>query len=475
MHGSQDPPSALLRQLPSVDKLLSDARVAALVARDGRATVVAAVRGALERWRERLASAAPDPARATELGARIAAGGVVDDVLEALAAEARSGVVRVVNATGVVLHTGLGRAPVHPEVAEAMATAARSYVTAEVDRESGERNQRDARLGELVARATGAEAAICVNNCAGATLLALNTFGLGREIVVSRGELVEIGGSFRMPDVMVRAGTELVEVGTTNRTRIGDYEAAIGPRTGALMKVHTSNYRVQGFTESTTAGDLVELGRRRDVGVIYDLGSGRVELDSARALDVLGDEVRVRDAVATGADLVLFSGDKLVGGPQAGFVIGRADAVALARKNPLYRALRLDKVMLAGLERTFELLLAGRGDELPTRAMLCSGERELRDRAEGLAAELAALDGFTVAVEPDTSQPGSGTAPLVGLPTWVVRVAARGRSAGDLARALRLGEPPVFARIQDERLVLDPRTLLDGDPERLIAAFRALA
>jgi L-seryl-tRNA(Ser) seleniumtransferase len=294
-------------------------------------------------------------------------------------------------------------------------------------------------------------------------------------VVVSRGELVEIGGSFRMPDVMARAAVTLREVGTTNRTRIGDYRAAVGERTGLLLKVHTSNYRVQGFTAEVSPSELADLGRELEVSSAYDLGSGLLEAEGSAPLDMLGDEPLVRDAVASGLDLVTFSGDKLLGGPQAGFVVGRREAVAAARRNPIYRAMRLDKVTLAGLERTLELYLAGRADELPARRLMLLTPAELRPRAEALARDLAALPGLEAQPVEASSQPGSGSAPGIFLPTVAVRVRLEGLSAAALAARLRQGEPPVFARISEDALLLDPRTLLPGDEERLRTAFRALA
>ncbi len=430
------------------------------------------VRGALEDWRARIRAGRLSEA---ELSGALSRGELIGEVRARLAREARAGLASAVNATGVVLHTGLGRAPLHPEAAEAMRAAASGYCVLEVDRESGERSERDARVGELCARLFGAEAAIAVNNNAAATYLVLSTFAWGgREVVVSRGELVEIGGSFRMPEVMQRAGVALREVGTTNRTRLEDYRAAIGERTGLLLKVHTSNYRVQGFTAEVSAAELATLAHERALPCAYDLGSGLVDRPFGSPLSMLSDEPQVRAAVESGIDLVTFSGDKLLGGPQAGLIVGRHEVVAAARKNPVYRALRLDKVTLAGLERTLELYLEGRADELPAHRMLLLGERELELRAAGLAAALRAVPDVSAEVVQATSQAGSGSAPGVFLPTFAVRVRHAQLSAGALAGALRRGEPPVFGRIQEDALLLDPRTLLAGDEQRLLAAFRAL-
>lgn len=411
-----------------------------------------------------------DAARVTE---HLESGGFLRALEAACQVEAGRGVVPAVNATGVVLHTNLGRAPVHPEVARRMAAAASGYCVLEVDRFSARRNERDARLGVLLARATGAEAGIAVNNCAAAAFLMMQTFAGGREAIVSRGELVEIGGSFRVPDVMARAGARLVEVGTTNRTRAADYERAITEDTGLLMKVHTSNFRVVGFTEETDPADLAALGRARGVTTGWDLGSGRLEVDGTRSLEVVGDETVVGDAVASGIDVVAFSGDKLLGGPQAGLIVGRRAAIRALRKNPIYRAMRLDKVALAGLEATLELLAAGRGDEIPARRLMHLTPDDLRPAAERLAAGIGALGGFTARVIEAESQPGSGSAPTVFLPSVAVQVTHAALRPDDLAARLRAGTPPVFVRIQEDAVCLDPRALLEGDEERLVGAFSA--
>ncbi len=464
---------AAFRLLPSIDEVMRDPRAAALAARLTREDVQAFASRTIDAWREEVRGGRlSGPA----LEARLAAGSLFADLEAAVERELSRGVVRCVNATGVVLNTGLGRAPVHREVAEAMATAARSYCVLEVDRETNERNQRDDYLGDLLARATGAEAGIGVNNCAAAVLLMFQTFAGGREAVVSRGELVEIGGSFRVPDVMARANAKLVEVGTTNRTRIADYERAVTERTGLLVKVHTSNFKVTGFVEEVAPRDLAELGRSKGVVTGFDLGSGLLEIAGAVALkSKLGDEPLVRDAVASGVDVVCFSGDKLLGAPQAGLIVGRRAAIAALRKNPIYRAMRLDKVTLAGLEKTLELLRDGRADEIPARMMLNATAAELRPRAEALARRIAPFVEGRVAVIPERSQPGSGAAPDIFLDTFCVAVEPTRLGASALALALRRAVPPVFTRIQAERVLLDPRTLLPGDEDDLVRVFGELA
>jgi L-seryl-tRNA(Ser) seleniumtransferase len=460
------------RLLPSVEEVLGRPAVAAHAERLPRELVAAFVGDVLAAWRAAIAEGELDAAGVEE---RLARGDLERSVAARVEGERRGGLVRVINATGVVLHTGLGRASVHPDVAAAMARAAQGYCTLEVDRASGERNQRDGRLGQLLARLSGAEAGIAVNNNAAAVLLILNTFGSGKETILSRGELVEIGGSFRMPDVMERAGTQLVEVGTTNRTRLADYRAAIGPRTGLLIKVHTSNYRLVGFTEEVEPGALAGLGREHERATAFDLGSGHLEAPGAAPLDGLGDEPRVRAAVASGVDVVCFSGDKLLGGPQAGLLVGRSAAIAALRRNPLYRALRLDKVTLAGLEATLAIYQAGRADELPVRRMLRTSATELRPRAEALAAALARLPGLVAEVVAERSQPGSGSAPGVFLPTFAVRCTLAGVAAAELAARLRHGEPCVFARVHEDAVLLDPRTVAPGEQDELVRAVEGAA
>lgn len=462
-------PTQAYRLLPAVDEALRDPRIAAFAPRLERELLASFVARSIEELRGRIRSGALG---AAELERELANGGLARAVERLVRREEGAGLVRCVNATGVVLNTGLGRAPVHPEVAERMAEAARSYCVLEVDRWTNERNQRDERLSELLARLLGVESAIAVNNNAGAVLLLFQTFAGGREAIVSRGELVEIGGSFRVPSVMERANAKLVEVGTTNRTRLADYAGAIGERTGLLVKVHTSNFRVTGFTEEVGAEELAALGKERGITTAFDLGSGLVEGAGMSSIaELLGGEPLVRAAVASGIDVVSFSGDKLLGAPQAGFLVGKRASIESLRRNPIYRALRLDKVAIAGLEATLELILDGRGDELPVRRMLRAGLAELAPRAEALAAKLARIGGLTVRTLASESQPGSGSAPGVTLPTCAVAVRHARLSASALASALRAAPVPVFARVQDDALLLDPRTLLPGDEEELLRAF----
>jgi L-seryl-tRNA(Ser) seleniumtransferase len=392
---------------------------------------------------------------------------------------------RVLNATGVIVHTNLGRAPLADDAREAVARAAAGYSNLELDLETGARGSRHDHVEELLCALTGAEAAIAVNNCAGATLLAASALaGPGREVIVSRGQLVEIGGGFRVPDVIAQAGARLVEVGTTNRTRRSDYARALGDATGAILRAHPSNFRQLGFVQEVEIEELCELG----VPVIDDVGSGVL----ADELEVLREEPPVRRSVRAGAALVCFSGDKLLGGPQAGLMVGRADAVAAARAHPLARALRLDKLGLAALAATLQLYRdperARR--EIPVLAMLTAPDDLLRARAERLAAEIAggASAGLAAQTRPvaeiveaptrpvaevveATARVGGGALPLLELPGPAVAVSLPGVSADDLAARLRAADPPVIARIEDDRVLLDPRTLADDE---LTLAARAV-
>jgi L-seryl-tRNA(Ser) seleniumtransferase len=410
-----------VRDLPPVDALAAQVEAP-------RALAVAAARAVLAERRAELLAGASD---AADLGER--ARSWVRDVT-------RPSLRRVINATGVIVHTNLGRAPLATAAVEAVTRAAAGYSNLELDLVSGSRGSRHAHVEGLLRTLTGAEAAIAVNNGAGAVLLAAAALaGPGREVVVSRGQLVEIGGGFRVPDVIAQAGARLVEVGTTNRTRIADYAAALGPDTGAVLRVHQSNFRQLGFVEDVPVEALCELG----VPVIDDVGSG--------ALAAVGDEPTVQRSVRAGAALVCFSGDKLLGGPQAGLLVGRADAVEAARRHPLARALRIDKLSLAALEATLRLHRDA-PEEIPVLAMLHAAPLVLAARAERLAGAVggSVIDGV--------SRVGGGALPLLELPGPVVAL-----PDPSLAAVLRAGDPPVLARVEDDRLILDPRTLTDGE------------
>jgi L-seryl-tRNA(Ser) seleniumtransferase len=380
---------------------------------------------------------------------------------------------RAINATGIILHTGLGRAVLPERALRQITEELSGYSLLQIDVASGARSRRDGRIEELLKQLTGAEAATVVNNNAAATAIVLNTVAAGKEVIVSRGQLVEIGGSFRLPDVMAAAGTRMVEVGTTNKTHLRDYEAAITADTAAILRVHPSNYKIVGFTAEVPLEELVGLGRARGLTVVDDVGAGALVDFSRFGFE---KEPTLRESVAVGADLVTSSADKMIGGPQGGIIFGKAAWIQAIRKNPLARIVRVDKLALAALEATLTLFLdeAWALSEVPTLRMLCREAAEIEAQARRIAAAIASaesdvetevIDGF--------SQMGSGSLPTQNLPTHVVAVASRRLDAGEIARRLRRHATPVFARVHDGRVLADPRTLLEGDEEILVAAFCA--
>ena len=460
-----------LRSLPSVDALLQRVQADGALKGIPRARVVQAVREVLAGERGRLlegvkrAGAVP-PSDAGALARRV--------VAEASRAGAFS-LAPIINATGVVLHTNLGRALLSPLALERLRRVGSAYSNLELDFKTKERGSRYVHVDGLLKRLTGAPASLVVNNNAAAVLLALESLARGKEVIVSRGELIEIGGEFRIPDIMRRSGAILREVGTTNRTHLKDYADAIGPETALLLKVHTSNYRVLGFTAQVPTRELVELGRSRDIPVMEDLGSGCfVDLRPYG----FPYEPTVQEAVEAGLDLVSFSGDKLLGGPQAGIVVGKAELVERLKKNPLNRALRIDKLTLAGLEATLYAYEAGNALEtIPTLRMLTERLAAVRRRARRLLRRLspsvAAALGATLME--GHAQVGGGSLPLVELPTVALAIGTAERPAQHLDEALRNGEPPVIGRIADDRLLLDCRTVFNSDIPALAAALSRLA
>jgi L-seryl-tRNA(Ser) seleniumtransferase len=451
-----------MRRLPAIDRILRTDKAQELKRRFLPRLVDAEVRLLVDDLREAMRAGeeppdlAPD-ALAERAGAR-------------LAARLAPGVVRCVNATGVVLHTGLGRAPFGPAVTEALGRELAGYCIVSVDRQDGQRIRRETAAARMLCALTGAEAATVVNNNAGATLIALNTLAAGREVVVSRGQLVEIGGSFRMPDVFKAAGVILREVGTTNRTHRRDYADAIGPATGLLLRVHPSNYRIVGFTHDVAVEELVELGRASGVPVLDDLGAG--------ALVSLPPEPEIAASLALGVDLITCSGDKLIGGPQCGILLGKREWVDRVRKNPLFRALRVDKLTLCALEATLRLFAApdGPGTDHFATQLLRLAPDELRRRATALRARVRrAVPNLQVTLRADFSEAGSGSLPGESLPTTLLALRHPTLAAAAFARMLRFGEPPVYTRIVDDLVCVDPRTLLPGDDRLLIHALKEVS
>lgn len=453
VEGQSRPAAALLRLLPSVERVMADPRMEAMLARTNRPFLVDTVRIALADLRAGIV-------RGERTGAD--AGELLDAVVARVGAElsSKSTVRTVINATGVVLHTNLGRAQLAEAAAEAAAAAARSAVALEYDLERGARGERDGLVEPLLCQLTGAEAATVVNNNAAALLLALNTLAEGREVIVSRGELIEIGGSFRLPEVMAKSGAVLREVGTTNRTHLRDYERAVGAQTGLLLKVHTSNYRIVGFSASVSLEALVALGRETGVPVMEDLGSGAL-LDLGRF--GLPREPVVAESIGAGADLVSFSGDKLLGGPQAGILVGRGEIIERLRKNPLRRAIRPCKLTLSALAATLDLYLRSADivSDLPTLRGLCRPVGELRELAAQAAALLSRAlgDGFTVRVEDSTVEAGSGSLPTESIPSVVVSITSQEMSVDTIAGRFRRANPPIIGRIQEGRFLLDVRLI----------------
>lgn len=453
-----------LREIPAVDEILRQEPVAALLGETPRPLAVEAVRQVLADLRARV--------RAGEEVA-LSLPAVVELAARAVAARGRRSLRRAINATGVILHTGLGRAVLAPQAAAALAEAASGHSLLEIDAESGRRGERAEHFRGLLRLLSGAPCAAAVNNNAAAVLLTLNTLAAGKEVIVSRGQLVEIGGSFRVPDVIRASGCRMVEVGTTNKTHRYDYENAITPDTALLLQVHPSNFRVIGFTEEVPLSELVALGRARGLPVMVDLGSGAF-FDVARA--GLAPEPTVPQVVAAGADVVTFSGDKLLGGPQAGLILGGEEVIRRISANPLMRALRCDKLVLAALEATLRLYL-DEGQALrsiPTLRALTRPVEEIERQAEEVVARAGGA-AVVLSVVPTTSEVGGGSLPGEELPSRAVAVTAAGVSPEALAHALRAGDPPIFGRIFHDAVLLDMRTVADEETEEVVAALERLA
>jgi L-seryl-tRNA(Ser) seleniumtransferase len=455
-----------LRALPSVERLLQTEPLRSAAQAGPRALAVDVARQLLERYRDEVRAgngAVPDT---HELAARAAAD---------LQARARPQLAPLINATGVVVHTNLGRAPLALPALDALESVGSGYSNLEYDPDSGSRGSRRAHVEDILRELTGAEAALAVNNNAAAVLLAVAALAHGREVVVSRGQLIEIGGSFRIPEILAASGARLVEVGTTNRTRIDDYERAIGPETAALMRIHPSNFRTVGFTAQASLDELCELAGRRGPALIDDIGSGVVSRLPGPLGGLVADEPAARDSVAAGADVVCFSGDKLLGGPQAGIAVGTAAAIERMAGHPLARAVRIDKLSLAALEATLQLHRdpVRAAAEVPVLQMLLAGEHELLARAvqlhDGIAKDLP--PGSTVRVTRAAGRAGGGSLPALELEGPVVAVSARAGAAA-LAERLRRGDPAIVGRVHEGAVLLDPRTVSDVEVDFLVRGVR---
>jgi L-seryl-tRNA(Ser) seleniumtransferase len=464
--------SGLFRLLPSLDELLRLPAIEALVQREGRSATIAAARAALEQLRTDITAGKLDE---PQLRSRL--DGLPPTVEQRLRQSLAFSLRPVINATGVILHTNLGRAPLSRAALEHMAEVSQGYSNLEFNLSSGARGQRDVHLDRLFAKllntAEREVSTIVVNNNAAAVLLALNSLAEGGEVLVSRGELVEIGGSFRIPDVMAKSGAVLREVGTTNRTRIADYESTITDRTKLLLRVHRSNFQIVGFTEQPSLEELVALGRKHNIPVMEDLGSG--EIFDLRNVGVRGEPM-IADSLRAGVDVVTYSGDKLLGGPQAGVISGDRELVAKVRANPLFRALRVDKMFYAALEATLLAYLREDYDSIPALRMMRLSEDELERRAKQIAERLlVSCPSLRIEVIESRSVLGGGAAPGSTLPTRVLAVKSASHNPDELCARLRQWETPIIARVEEGRVLLDLRTVEPAQEEAIVAALESMS
>ncbi len=463
----------LYRKLPAVDELLRQPECARLAAREGHVALTDAARAVLARLREEIAASLLDAE-----GVELAIAGLADAVERRLRESLRYSLRPVINATGVILHTNLGRAPLAENALDHIRETAASYSNLEFDLATGERGKRDVHVDrlfrKLLAEDDGAGttvSTIVVNNNAAAVLLALNTLAEGGEVIVSRGELVEIGGSFRIPDVMTKSNATLREVGTTNRTRIADYECAINEKTRLLLRVHRSNFQITGFTEQPALEELVALSGKRNVPLMEDLGSGA--LFDLRSVGI-NDEPGVLDSLRAGVDVITYSGDKLLGGPQAGLLSGRADLISRMRSNSLFRALRVDKLTYASLEATLLAYVKHDHDSIPALRMMRLSKSEIRRRAQAMADQTRSPR-LSVEVMDGDSVVGGGSAPSAVLPTSLLAITCDGLSAEECSTALRGSDPPIIVRVEEGRVLLDLRTVIPGQDEIVVSALRRLS
>lgn len=462
-----------LRQIPAVDQLLHSPHLQSLLATFPRVSVVRAIRQVTEEIR--LSAKAGEVLKTQGEWNLPSEEQIISRIKLILQQIAEPSLRRVINATGIILHTGLGRAVLAPEAIEALASQGRGYCNLEVDLGAGKRGHRETHIEELLCQISGAQAATVVNNNAAATMLVLKTLGEGREVIVSRGQLIEIGGGFRLPQIMEESGVKLVEVGTTNRTYLADYESAISQDTAILLHVHTSNYRIKGFTSQVPLLDLVKIGKKYGLLVVDDIGSGAL-ID----LKDFGftEEPTAQRSVKEGADVVIFSADKLLGGPQGGIILGRQECIARMRKHPLARAVRVGKLTLAALEATLRLFLEK--DTLfqrhPTLAMLTASLSTLESRAKRLAKRITkAASEIRADVEDEFSQLGGGSLPLEEIPTKVVSLSHKKLSAQEMSKRLRQHDLPIFARLKKEKVLLDLRTIQEGEEEEILSALKGIS
>jgi len=465
------PKSDLYRLLPSVDDLLGHAELLSLVESEGQPAVVEAIRVVLARVREEIATGHLE----NEESVQLVIAGLPDGIARQLHAALEFSLKPVINATGVILHTNLGRAPLPESAMKRIAEVAAGYSNLEFDVHAGERGKRDIHVERLFSRLLNHEGVsgirtVVVNNCAAAVMLALNTLAEGGEVIVSRGELVEIGGSFRVPEVMSKSGAVLREVGTTNRTRIADYERAINEKTRLLLRVHRSNFAIVGFTEQPALEELAALGHKHKLPVMEDLGGGA--LLPLRSLGV--NESSVMDSLRAGVEVVTYSGDKMLGGPQAGILSGREDLIKKIRSNPLFRALRVGKITYAALEATLMEYIRRNHDAIPFARMMQLSAEEIRERAEAMRTKLASASRLRVEIISGESLVGGGSAPTSVLPTCLLAITAEGLSADELAARLRAHNPPVIARVEEGRVLVDLRTVFEQEEPQVVLALLAV-
>ncbi len=463
----KEPVERLLRNLPAVGKFLEDAQTTELIQRFSRREVVQTFQELMEELREEIRQGRLG---ADEIPKRVR--NIMQAVRHRLHERARPSLRRVVNATGILLLTNAGRAPLAEPVFEAMREPVCRYSNLEYDLTLGRRGHRDIHVEGRLRRLLGCEAATVVNNAAAALVLILNTLARNRDVLVSRGELIEIGGSFRLPEIMQAGGAFLKEVGTTNRTRTADFADAVDENTAVILRVHPSNYRIVGFTESPPLAELVEMAHRRRLPLVYDVGSGLLFPDAHSALR---EEPAISDCLAQGVDLVCSSGDKLLGGPQAGLIVGRHDLVEKIRRNPLMRAMRVDKMVYAALDATLLQYAAGRHRSvLPVWSMLQISDEEIRRRVEAVQQRCSGGN-LIVEIEPGYSYLGGGSAPGEGIPTWLLALQSTRLSARSIEEALRRHTPPILTRIEKERVLLDLRTVFPDEDEILASGLLGLA
>ncbi len=433
----------LLRQLPQISKVIERFRGTA-----PENLIKKVARQVIEKYR-----------REIKEGKRKSLEGLYPEIEREIEKLKKPRLRRVINATGIVINTNLGRSPLHPEALEAIKEVALGYSNLEYDLEKGTRGNRNAHIEEILCELTGSESAFVVNNNAGAVYLVLNTLALDREVVISRGELVEIGGSFRIPDIMSRSGSILREVGTTNKTRLKDYEEAIGENTALLMKVHRSNFYMEGFVEEVPIKELSKLAKEKGIPLYYDAGSGLIHDLKNYGLD----EPSFSECLSQGADIVSGSGDKLLGGPQAGIILGKKELIERIKKNPMSRALRIDKLTLSALEATLRLYAEGRYSEIPALNMILQDEKTIKKRALKLKRKLSSLKEIEVSILKDRASPGGGSLPKLELPTYCVAITHPELSPDKLSELLRNSDPPLIGRVKEGKLLLDLRTVRDHE------------